>query len=392
DTSDLARLSFVKTGAVTHSLNMESGRMDLDYQIIDGTTVEVSLPDNPNVVGAGNWMLFALDDAGVPSVAPIISVEPTLPLYREPGALEPVDGEITAEYFAADAQKLDDVNFDGTPIFSESLTKIQEDAQQGAFYSGGPIDKFAAKYTGEFSVATSGQYTFYLNSDDGSSLSIDGQQIILNDGLHADIEKQATIQLDAGTHTLDARYFEQGGFATMELDWKGPDFVRGSFEVNGEGVEEPGNVIDDIPNQTQYLTGETDTDTFAIDGNSGDYGWGATQDGEGIVVWGPTGHDLLYDFETIKFNDQSVSLVKETGPDGGMVVNDDPNRTQSETGTDKSDKFVIDGNSSKYGWDKTLDNEGIVVWNIAEDTHDLLYDFEELAFNDEVIDLEADFA
>ncbi len=85
DAASVARLSFTKTGAVTHSLNMESGRMDLDFKVLDGQRVEVTLPENPNTVGAGNWMLFAIDQQGVPSIAPIISVEPTLPDYVEPG-------------------------------------------------------------------------------------------------------------------------------------------------------------------------------------------------------------------------------------------------------------------------------------------------------------------
>ncbi|MEL7230794.1 MAG: galactose oxidase early set domain-containing protein, partial [Pseudomonadota bacterium] len=59
DASTIARMSFVKTGAVTHSVNMESGRMDLDFVVLDNSTIQVTLPENPNVVGAGNWMLFA---------------------------------------------------------------------------------------------------------------------------------------------------------------------------------------------------------------------------------------------------------------------------------------------------------------------------------------------
>ncbi len=465
DTASLDRISFVKTGAVTHSLNMESGRMDLDFKVVDGQRVEVTLPDNPNVVGAGNWMLFAIDDQGVPSVAPIISVEPTLPTYKEPGAIDPVDGMITVEYFNADVSKLDDINFDGTPIFTEEVTEIQEKAGTGAFYNGGPTDKFAALYSGDFAVEKAGQYTFYLTSDDGSNLSIDGKQLISNDGLHADVEKSATIFLDAGVHSLEAKYFEQGGAATMQLDWKGPDFKRVDFEVNGEDPQEPGNIVNDIANQTQYLTGTSDNDVFAINGQSSDYGWGETEDGSGIVVWGPTGHDLLFDFEAIKFNDTTVPLVAEdgryddiagttqfltgtpdkeesfvidgrsadynwgatddgegivvwgptgtdllydfdkivfsdkevelgnqTGPDGGLIVKDDPARTQYETGTDKTDTFVIEGNSANYGWGKTDDNEGVVVWNTSTDAHDLLYDFEAIQFNDQTLDLDAEFA
>ncbi|MBO6815806.1 MAG: DUF1929 domain-containing protein [Rhizobiaceae bacterium] len=535
DASSIQALSFNKTGAVTHSNNMESGRMNLDFRVLDNQRIEVSLPDNPHVLGAGNWMLFAIDENGVPSEAPIISVEPTLPLYTENGiSIDPVDGILTAEYYNADVSDLDEIDFTAAPVFEENVNQIQKNVGSGAFYQGGPADKFAVKYSGQFVAETAGQYTFYLNSDDGSRLAIDGTRIIDNDGLHSAQEQTANVYLDAGIHDLNAEYFEQGGDAVMELDWKGPGFDRTDFEVNGTTPTEPGNYVDDVPNVTQYLNGIGDNDVFVIAGNSSDYGWGVSEDGEsivvwgptghdllygfekirfedmtvpltaedgqyhdianvtqyltgtddvsdtfiingnatdynwapatdgeGIVVWGPTGHDLLYGFEKIRFNDTTVSLVSENGeyddvpnvtqyltgakdasdtfvingnsadynwadatdgegivvwgptghdllydfdkiafndktveltattnPGGGVTVQDDPARTQYETGTDQTDRFVIDGNSADYGWDVDTDGEGIVVWNRNEDAHDLLYDFEEIEFNDQVVELE----
>ena len=48
-----------------------------------GNTLEVKLPENANEVVAGNWMLFAWNDEGVPSKAPILSVEPTIAHFDE---------------------------------------------------------------------------------------------------------------------------------------------------------------------------------------------------------------------------------------------------------------------------------------------------------------------
>ena len=36
-----------------------------------------------------------------------------------------------------------------------------------------------------------------------------------------------------------------------------------------------------------------------------------TQDGKGIVVWNDGGHDLLYDFEEIEFNDKVIELDQD---------------------------------------------------------------------------------
>lgn len=451
DASTIARMSFVKTGAVTHSINMESGRMDLDFNVISNTQIEVNLPDNPHVVGAGNWMLFAIDDEGVPSEAPIIMIEPTVEPFDGKGGLE-------TKYLAisSSVNSLDQIDFSDTAIYEDQL--VQADINTGgALYNGGPSDYVAIQMNGEFEVEQSGNHTFYLTSDDGSALYIDGQKVIANDGLHGSVQKQVTVDLSAGKHDVEIRYFESGGHARLDLDWAGPGFGRSQMLFNKKKEPEPqDDLVDDIPNETQYLTGVGDKDVFAIDGNASDYGWGETQDGEGIVVWGPTGHDLLYGFETIRFNDTDISLVQTgneyidvanvtqyltgssdeeetfvingnsddyqwgatqdgegivvwgpTGHDllydfdkitfndqtvdldapntGPQTVQDDPNLTQHLTGSDAVDRFVIDGDSSDYGWDKTLDNTGIVVWN--ENGHDILYDFEEIEFNDQVIDL-----
>lgn len=383
DSASIARMSFVKTGAVTHSVNMESGRMDLEFTVIDGVTIEVTLPDNPNVVGAGNWMLFAIDDEGVPSIAPIISVEPTLPLYEGPLPAGAVEGTISADYFLADAAELDDIDFTAPPVFEEDLQTIQEDGSMGGmFWTGGPTDQFAARYTGEFLVETAGQYTFYLTSDDGSNLVVDGEEIIINDGLHAARERSATVTLDAGIHTFSADYFEQGGFAVMELDWSGPDFARSPFQVTGDAPV-VGDEVADIEGEVQFLNGVGDMDVFVIDGQAADYGWGPTEDGEGIVVWGPTGHDLLYGFESLRFSDTTISLVNdETG-----VFEDVEGVTQFLNGTaDGTETFVIDGNSADSGWGPTEDGTGIVVWGPTG--FDILYDFDQLAFNDQTVTLD----
>jgi len=149
----------------------------------------------------------------------------------------PVAGQITAEYFDADANRLSDIDFAGaTAVHTETMTSIEE-ATAGAFYEGGRTDYFAARYTGGFEVSEAGVYTFYLNSDDGSNLSIDGQTVIDNDGLHAAKEVSVELYLDAGTHDFQALYFEKAGLATMELDWSGPGFSRQTFEVTGSGPE-----------------------------------------------------------------------------------------------------------------------------------------------------------
>ena len=74
DPSDIDRLTFVKNGAVTHSFNMDTRFLELPFMVNADGTITVDQPDNGNILTPGNWMLFAIDDNGVPSVAKTVTV------------------------------------------------------------------------------------------------------------------------------------------------------------------------------------------------------------------------------------------------------------------------------------------------------------------------------
>src|SRR3954463_14696855 len=67
---------------------------------------------------------------------------------------------------------------------------------------------FAIRWTGKIKLPSDGQYTFYLESDDGSRLLIDGKKVLDNGGLHEMQESDETIQLTAGEHDITVDYFE----------------------------------------------------------------------------------------------------------------------------------------------------------------------------------------
>ncbi len=74
DATDIARLTFVKAGSVTHSLNMTTTKIELEFTTGPGNTVQITLPENSNILTAGQWMLFAFNSKGTPSVAATIQV------------------------------------------------------------------------------------------------------------------------------------------------------------------------------------------------------------------------------------------------------------------------------------------------------------------------------
>ena len=66
-------------------------------------------------------------------------------------------------------------------------------------------------FNGYFQVQKDGIYAFYTYSDDGSTLLIDGNMVVDNDGLHSRAEKTGSIALRKGWHKFALRYFDSNG-------------------------------------------------------------------------------------------------------------------------------------------------------------------------------------
>jgi hypothetical protein len=83
-------------------------------------------------------------------------------------------------------------------------------------------DFFGLRYSGFLEIATPGEYTFVLGSDDGSRLLIDEKPVVENDGLHPYSEAKGTVRLTAGKHAVTVSYFQQEGAKRLELRYAGP--------------------------------------------------------------------------------------------------------------------------------------------------------------------------
>ncbi len=72
--------------------------------------------------------------------------------------------------------------------------------------------------TGYLEVPADGIYTFALLSDDGSTLTLDGELLGDSDGAHSSVEIIVQKALKAGLHPIEVRYFDcNGGVLQMEL-------------------------------------------------------------------------------------------------------------------------------------------------------------------------------
>ena len=89
DAADIERLTFVKHGSSTHSLNMETRAIELSFSDAAGDGLTATAPSDHDVLSPGYWMLFAFDAAGTPSVAATIKVD-----IEGGGAVAPPGGAV----------------------------------------------------------------------------------------------------------------------------------------------------------------------------------------------------------------------------------------------------------------------------------------------------------
>ncbi len=67
-----SRVTFAKTGSVTHGWNMDQRFVDLPFTAGPNGTLNVQIPARASDVPPGMWMVFVFDDAGVPSEAKMV--------------------------------------------------------------------------------------------------------------------------------------------------------------------------------------------------------------------------------------------------------------------------------------------------------------------------------
>jgi len=90
--------------------------------------------------------------------------------------------------------------------------------------AGLPATGWSAKWTGTLTPPTTGVYQFALNSDDGSRLFINGQQVINNWFNQPPTTRTGSISLTAGQPvSIEVDYFQDGGGSQVFLNWTIPN-------------------------------------------------------------------------------------------------------------------------------------------------------------------------
>lgn len=87
---------------------------------------------------------------------------------------------------------------------------------------------FGIVFSGYISVPLDGVYTFFVASDDGSFLIVDGTKIVDNDGQHGMKEARGQIGLAAGLHAIELPYFDYWYDNGLAVSWYHADTGRRS--------------------------------------------------------------------------------------------------------------------------------------------------------------------
>ncbi len=115
----------------------------------------------------------------------------------------------------------------GEPIFTKTVANIDTQLDTATPAAERPLPApFGVIYSGELFIPESGQIFFYLSSDDGAELMVDGRVFISDLAPPAvRLRTSVAVKLDAGWHRLQVRHYDIGGGILTRLEWKLPSMA-----------------------------------------------------------------------------------------------------------------------------------------------------------------------
>ena len=142
------------------------------------------------------------------------------------------------------------------PVLNYNNNLVNGGNVNGAAPPGVNGTDFAGLFNGILNITTAGSYTFNTDSDDGSTLYIDGQQLVASDYAQGMNTRSGTVSLPAGLHTISVHYEQEGGGAGLISQYSGPD--------TGNNLVNIGSVANTLTNVGSTLFAPTLTSSNAI--------------------------------------------------------------------------------------------------------------------------------
>jgi len=171
-------------------------------------------------------------------------------------------------------------------------------------------DYWSVRHTGILHIPTAGNWTFYLDSDDGAVLWIDGVEVVDNQGVHGMREISNTTWLAAGEHHLRTEFFEHGGHAGFHLKWQGPGVSKQLIPTTAltRGSSDPVRGSDLIHHWTfDHSSGDVATDSVG----TADLNFTGTNGGQwrGCVLGNCAVFDGVDDFAKVDVDDSVTDFT-----------------------------------------------------------------------------------
>lgn len=217
---DMVRFNLLRLVAITHHHSTDQRLVPADFTKTGTGQYRLDLNSNGNVLLPGYYWVFGLDVNGTPSEGHTVQIkvapenEAVLDNAQLPNVLY--------EYYEKVWAPLKLPDFDAlTPVKTGEQSDFALDNKERN-------NHYAFRFKTRIVVPIAGEYTFFLRSDDGSRLYVDGQKIVDNDGPHAleVIEKQGKVTLSAGEHDVEVQFFEATGGDALLVSWQGPQLKK----------------------------------------------------------------------------------------------------------------------------------------------------------------------
>lgn len=223
--------------------------------------------------------------------------------YGDSGFSDEVSSGLNYFYYESSFSSLDQLN-NATPRKEGILTN----------FSLSPRDRnnnIAFKYVGKINLPTSGQYTFYTESDDGSNLFINGVRIVNNDYNQGMTERNGNINLTAGVHDIEVRWRQGSGGYGLNVRYAGPGINKQlvpDAALRGEDVKATTLPLPPAPNAPVNPLAE------AISLSEINLSWSRVNNAEGYTIYRSIDNDQ---------NFLPVAEVNGAGSTSTIVYNDE---------------------------------------------------------------------
>ena len=203
--------------------------------------------------------------------------------------LKPEEARDIASYLLKNVKVKANIHFDyyegdwgSVPDFSQ-LTPTDSGETTDFSVSASPkTEAFGLRFTGFLQIPTDGDVRFFLSSDDGAKLLIDGTVVVDNDGVHPAGFRDGVATLKAGPHNVVVEYFEAHGEEELAVEIEGPNMPRQPMAGFVTLTQEAVTAAEDVATVASPELIEKGRQAFASLGCAACHQFG---DGEQRIAW-----------------------------------------------------------------------------------------------------------